>query len=64
MNIYDFLNTLEREMEHSNKSFIGNMVYDENKFLRDLTFCEWIAIYLKWMEFSTEEDCKNFYGDN
>jgi hypothetical protein len=64
MNVYDFLDRLNKKMENDKEAFKANLVYDENKFLRDLSFCEWVDIYFKWMEFSTREDCNNFYGED
>lgn len=61
MNTYtvtEFLTEMENEIYSNDGAFIINM---NNLQHQKHTFCEWLRIFLSWMEWNTDEDCEMAY---
>jgi len=59
MDINEFFIFLERTIKADKQAFINNMRLLD---IHDKSFCEWISLYIRWMEWYTDYDCKHFYG--
>ena len=59
MNAEQFLEQLLIEISISRQAFVSNM---KNLGLEDKKFCEWVPLFLGWMELGTPEDCERHYG--
>ena len=58
MNIQEFFDLLEKEIKSDKQAFINNT---HNLHIHDKSFCEWIDLYIGWMEWGTDEDCEYYY---
>lgn len=54
MTVEQFLVRLKDIVNNSN-SFSENLNKEEH------TFCEWIDIYIHWMEWEDKEECEHYY---
>lgn len=51
-----FINEMIADIEVCRPHFIGNFPNTS------LTYCEWMDIFVPWMEWSNPEDCEKYYG--
>ena len=54
----EFIILFQQEIETNKEAFISNM---HNLNLEDKKFCEWVEIFIAWMELADEEDCEMYY---
>ena len=56
MDAKEFIQDTYGDIEDIEDAFIKNFQG------KDMTYCEWVDIFIRWMEWSTKEDCEAFYG--
>ena len=59
MKVEHFIRILEKEIVGNSPGFISNMYHLS---IPEKTFCEWLEIFIAWMEWNMN-DCLEFYGD-
>lgn len=62
MKVEKFIEEFKEEVERDSGAFIDNMKRPPFGARTDKSFCEWLEIYLAWMEFGNSRDCDRYYG--
>ena len=66
MKIEEFYDEMDNQIKDSQKNFISNLnnlrKHHPEQWPEDRKFCEWITIFCKWMEWSTDmcEEMHNY----
>ena len=61
MKVEEFMEYFKQDIERDSGAFIRNMHQKPFGKDTDKTFCEWVEIFLAWMEYGNNTDCLRYY---
>jgi c-di-AMP phosphodiesterase-like protein len=56
----EFISFFKKDIENNENAFINNMKHGY-LYKTDHSYCEWVDVFISWMEWSNREDCLRQY---
>jgi hypothetical protein len=61
MTIEEFIAYLKKDFEEHVPIFVANLNETD---LRPRSYCQWISLFVRWMEWGSVDDCENLHDLN